>query len=207
MTWTSLLHLGDIELTLALAAAIGAWLVAARAWRMALWWGLLFPLGIGLVAASKVAYMAWGSPLHGLDFKAISGHATGVTAVFPTLCYVLLRHRGPRAQLAGLAAGLALGALMGVLLVAEDEHSVAEALAGWITGAAVSLGTIRMAGALPRPRARLPGFLGAMLVFASAGWLMQAVPHGYLMARTARLMSGTSAPPVSLVCRPLEHQP
>jgi membrane-associated phospholipid phosphatase len=132
--------------------------------------------------------------LHALDFKAVSGHATGVTAVFPTLFYLLLRRRGARAQGAGVGAGLALGALMAVLLVVEDEHSVAEALAGWITGAAVSLGAIRMAGALPPSRARAHGLLCSTLVFASAAWLMHTVPHGYLMFRTAALISGNSVP-------------
>jgi hypothetical protein len=189
MIWTRLLHIGDVEVTVALAAAITAWLVAARAWRMALWWSLLFTLGIGLVSVNKVAFMAWGMPWHGLDFRAISGHATGVTSVSPTLLYLLLRQRGARAQAAGIGAGLTLGALMGVLLVVENEHSAAEALAGWITGAAISLGAICMAGALPPRRARPYGLLCSMLVFASAAWLMHAVPHGYLMIRTAVMIS------------------
>ena len=190
MSWTRLVHIGDIELTLALAAAITAWLVAARAWRMASWWSLLFTLGIGLVCVNKVAFMAWGMTWHSLDFKAISGHASGVTAVLPTLLYLLLRQRGPRAQAAGVGAGLTLGALMGVLLVVRNDHSVAEALAGWIVGAAISLGAIRMAGALPASRARPYGLLCSMLVFASVAWLMHAVPHRYLMRRAAVLISG-----------------
>lgn len=189
MTWARLMHIGDIEHTVALAAAIAAWLVAARAWRMALWWGVLFTLGIGLVSVNKVAFMAWGMTFHSLDFKAISGHASGVTAVFPTLFYLLLRQRGARAQGAGVCAGLALGALMGVLLVVGNAHSPAEALAGWITGAAISLGAIRMGGLLPASRARPYCLPCSMLVFAAAVGLMHAVPHGYLMFRTAALIS------------------
>ena len=194
MSWTSLVHVGDIEMTLALAAAITAWLVAARAWRLAFWWSGLFVFGIGLVGVNKVAFMAWGMTWHGVDFKAISGHASGVTAVFPTLLYLLLRQRGARAQGAGVGAGLALGALMGVLLVIENDHSVAEALADWITGAAISLGAIHMAGALPPSHARAHGLLCSMLVFASVSWLMHAVPHGHLMFRTAVLISGNLTP-------------
>jgi hypothetical protein len=193
MPWSRLVHIGDIELTFALAAAITAWLMAARAWRMALWWGLFFTAGIGLVGANKVAFMAWGMSVHALDFKAVSGHATGVTAVFPTLFYLLLRRRGARAQAAGVGLGLALGMLMVMRLVAGDDHSVAEALAGWMTGAAISLGTLRLAGAPPPSRARPHGLLCSMLVFASAAWLMHAVPHGYLMFRTAALISAISA--------------
>jgi hypothetical protein len=136
--------------------------------------------------------MAWGTGVHALDFKAVSGHATGVTAVFPTLFYLLVRRCGARAQAAGVGAGLALGMLMGVRLVAEDDHSVAEALAGWVAGAAISLVTIRKAGALPPNGAWPHGLLCSMLVFASTTWLMHAVPHGYLMFRTAVLLSGLS---------------
>jgi hypothetical protein len=200
MLWNKLLHFGDIELTLALAAAITAWLLAARAWRMALWWSVLFTLGVGLVGVNKVAFMAWGMSWHGLDFKAISGHATGVTAVLPTICYLLLRHRGARARGAGVGAGLMLGALMAVLLVVENEHSAAEALAGWITGATISVGAICMAGAPLPNRARAHGLLFPMLAFASVAGLMHAVPHGYLMYRTAALISGIGLFPWNAGC-------
>ena len=76
---------------------------------------------------------------------------------------------------------MALGALIGVLLAVENYHRVAEALAGWVTGAAISLGAIRMAGALPSSHARAHGLLCSMLVFASVAWLAHAVPHGYLI--------------------------
>jgi hypothetical protein len=205
MPWTNFLHIGDIELTFALAAAITAWLLAARAWRMALWWSLLFTLGVGVVGVNKVAFMAWGMTWHGLDFKAISGHATGVTAVLPTLGYLLVRRRGARAQAAAVGAGLALGALMAALLVVANEHSVAEALAGWIMGGAVSVGAIRMAGAPPPSRARSPALLCSMLVFVSVACLMHAVPHGYLMFRTAVLISWHSAPFPSRAGRVKHH--
>lgn len=193
MPWDKLVHLGDIELTLPVAAAIGAWLLAARAWRMAFCWGLLFALGIGLVGATKVAFMAWGMSLAALEFKAVSGHATGVTAVFPTMFYLLLQHRGTRARTAALGAGLALGALMAVLLVALDEHSVAEAAAGWLLGAAVSLGTVRLAGP-PPPRNPSYGLVFCGLVLLSAAWFLRKVPLGYLMIRTAVRISGNCAP-------------
>lgn len=188
MTWNSILHVGDIELTVALAAAIGAWLAAARAWRMALWWGLLFTVGIGLVSVNKVAFLAWGLTCHMLNFKAISGHASGVTAVFPVLFYLLLNQRGAHAQMAGVGAGLSLGALMALLLVAGHAHSAAEALAGWITGAAISLGTIRLGGTRQPLRARPYCLPCSMLVFAAAVGFMHALPHNSLMHRTAALI-------------------
>lgn len=185
---TQLLHIGDISLTLAAAAAVSAWLLAARAWRMAFWWSLLFVLGVGLVSASKIAFLAWGTSLPGLDFRAVSGHATGVTAVATTLCYLLLRRRG-----AGVAAGLALGATMAVLLVVTYQHSVAEAVAGWTLGAAISLGGIAMAGE-PPPRRPAYALACSALVFVLAASFTRTVPFGYLMHRTARHLT-SHAPP------------
>ena len=189
MPWSELVRIGDIWLTLAGAAAIAAWLAAARAWRMVFWWSLLFGAGIAVVTASKIAFIAWGVGLPVLDFKAVSGHATGVTAVFPVLFYLLLGRRRARARRTGIAAGLAFGALMGALLVNLGEHSAAEAVAGWATGFAVSMGAIRMAGA-PPPPAPPYGMLCSGLVFLVAAGLMRTFPFGYLMYRTAGLLSG-----------------
>jgi hypothetical protein len=189
--WEKLLHLGDISMTLAAAAAITAWLVAARAWRMAFWWSLLFAVGIGVVGASKIAFLAWGNALPALNFKAASGHAAGVTAVFPTLLYLLFRRSGWRVRATAAAAGLAAGALMGVLLVVLGQHSAAEAAAGWALGAMVGLGAIWMAGELPpRPAYAL---LCSSIVFVTAACLMRSVPVGWLMFRTARILSAHSA--------------
>jgi hypothetical protein len=189
--WADLVHIGDFSLTLAAAAAMTAWLIIARAWRMAFWWSLLFTCGIGLVGATKIAFIAWGVGLPMLDFRAVSGHATGVTAVFPTLFYLMLRHCGSRTRRAGVGAGLVLGALMGVLLVAHGEHSASEAIAGWALGATISLGGIWMAG--EPPRHPVQGLACAGLVFLSAAWLMKSVPVGYLMHRTAAFLSRHAA--------------
>ena len=189
ISWMPLVQLGDLALTLPAGAAIGAWLAAWRAWRMAVCWSLLFAAGLGLVGASKIAYLGWGTGWEALSFKALSGHAAGVTAVFPTLFYLLLHSAGTRLRAAGVLAGLALGALVAVLLVLMREHSTTEALAGWAVGAAVSLAAIAYAGTLPPPRP-LPGLVCFALVFAISAWLMQSAHVGYWMIRAARIFSG-----------------
>lgn len=188
-SWGRLVQLGDLALTLPAAAGVTASLLASRAWRMALWWSLLFAAGIGLVGASKIAFLGWGTGWQALCFKALSGHAAGVAAVFPTMFYLLLQGRGPSARHAGIAAGLALGALVALLLVLAREHSVAEALAGWSMGGLVSLAAIRLAGALP-PCRPLPSVVSFALVFAAAAWLMQSAHVGWWMIKAARLISG-----------------
>jgi hypothetical protein len=193
MSWMKLLHLGDVSLTFAVAAALAAWLLAAGAWRSAALWSLLFALGVGLVAASKIAFMGWGSGLPAIGFKAFSGHAMGATAVLPTLFYVLLYRHGPEWRSAGAVGGLGLGALVALQLVVAREHTVAEALAGWVLGALVSLGGLRLARSVEVPQ---PFFgLGcAALVFAGGWWLLQSAPLGYWMYKAALVLSGRGRP-------------
>lgn len=189
MTWLALMHLGDITLTLPAAAAVTAWLLASRAWRMALCWSLLYLCGIGLVGASKIAFLGWGTGLPTLGFKALSGHATGATAVFPVLFYLLVRGHGVVLPRAAVAAGLVLGGLVATMLVAGAEHTPSEAIAGWTIGALVSLGCIRCVRHLPATPA-LHGLGFAVLAFAGAAWLVKWIPLGYWMARAALALSG-----------------
>lgn len=191
--WTALVHLGDLDLTLPLAAAAFGWMAAARSWRLAMMWGLLFGGGVLLVGASKVAFMAWGSGLPALGFKSFSGHATGVTAVFPTLFYLLLRGFGGTLRRAGVALGLGLGLVVGVLLVILDYHSAAEAVAGCLLGAAISLAWIRLAG--NDAGAPSPASVGWFaLVFLAGTWLMSYTHVGWWMIRLAMLLSGNAKP-------------
>lgn len=184
-----LLELGSLALTLPTAAAITALLVAWRAWRMAWCWSLLFALGVGLVGASKIAFMGWGTGWQAICFKALSGHATGVTAVYPTLCYLVLHGSTPMLRQIAVASGLLLGAMVAVALVVAREHSAAEALAGWVMGATVCLAVIRLGGPLPPPRP-LTGTLAFGAVFVLSTWLMQSAHIGYWMIKAARMLSG-----------------
>ena len=150
-----LLHLGDLNVVLPIAAAIGAWLLAARAWRMAFWWCLLFAFGVTLVGASKIVFMGWGGGVPALSFKSFSGHATGAMAVFPMLFYLVMQGTAPHLGKAGAGAGVLVGLTVASLLVAFGEHSAAEALAGCALGAMASLGSLHLAGR-QRQALRLP---------------------------------------------------
>ena len=189
MYWSELVHIGDLPLTLAAAAAVTVWLVAVHAWRIALLWSLLFLLGIGLVVTTKVMFLAWGSPFPEHDFKAVSGHATGVTAVLPTLFFLLIKQYTPRPYLqrAGAAAGLAAGALMSALLVANGDHSVVEVVAGWTIGAAVSLSGIWLASSLLLPRGHALWY--ATAVFLATLCSTYSFPFGYMLHRAAHVLS------------------
>jgi hypothetical protein len=211
-----LLHLGDLSVVLPAAVAIGAWLLAARAWRLAFWWSLLFGLGVSLVGASKIAFMGWGGGLPDLAFKSFSGHATGSMAVFPMLFYLVMQSASPRLGKLGAGAGVLLGLSVALLLVVFGEHSASEALAGCALGAMASLGSMHLAGAplqtglherlhdhlqpghppqlgqghhLRRLR-EARSVLIAALIFCLLAWLMKSAHFGYWMIKAARALSG-----------------
>jgi len=146
MNWTQLYHLGDPLLTLPASSAIAAWLLASRAWRAAFGWMFVFGLALGLVAATKIAFMGWATGLPALQFKAVSGHATGFAAVFPTLCWLAVPARAPRMRRLVSAVALLLAAVVAVGLVHADEHTLAEVVAGWLIGSGVFACTVRLTG-------------------------------------------------------------
>lgn len=184
-----LLRLGDLGVTLPSAAAIGVWLLAAGAWRMALWWCALFGLTIALVGASKIAFMSWGMGAPALAFKSLSGHAAGVSAVAPTLFYLLLQAGPARRRHGAIGAGLFLGLAVAALLVMCGEHSAAEALGGCLAGAMASVGAIGLGDPPIRPAGQR-ALLLAGASFALVAWLMQSAQVGWWMIKAARVLSG-----------------
>lgn len=193
MHWTTLYHLGDLELTIPAAGAITAWLLAARAWRAACGWLLAFTLALALVAATKIAFMGWATGLPALQYKALSGHATGFTAAFPTLCWLLAQRLERRARGAIALGALALGVALAAALVRAGEHTVAEAAAGWLIGAATFLYARRLLdGVSPPPPA--PALAGAVLAFGAAAWAVAPAPFNYWMIRVALALSGNPSP-------------
>ncbi|MDB5963067.1 MAG: rane-associated phospholipid phosphatase [Massilia sp.] len=188
MFWSQVIHIGDLPLTMAAAAALAVWMLLAGAWRMAFWWCLLFALAISLVAASKIAFLVWGGAPPRFNFRALSGHAAGATAIAVMLLHVLLRARTRSERHAGIGAGLLAGAMMGILLVLHDEHSIAEATAGWAVGALAGAGAIRLGG--ESPSSASPTALAcASVVFVSCLVLLRPLPIGYLMWRAAKLVA------------------
>ena len=193
MTWSQLLHLGDLSLTVPTGGAIAAWLLAGRAWRAAFGWALVFGSALGLVAASKIAFLGWATGVPALDFKAISGHATGFAAVFPTLCYLVAPSRPPRARAIGAAAALGLAALVAAALVHAEEHTLAEALAGWLIGTGVFLCTVHFVCGQPAPPAG-SATACATVAFLAAAWLLRSAPLNWWMIKVALVLSGNPAP-------------
>lgn len=193
MLWSNLFHLGDLSLTLPTGAAIAAWLLAARAWRAALGWTLAFGAALALVAATKIAFLGWATGVAMLEFKAVSGHAAGFTAAFPTACWLLTQRLRSRMRVALTVATLGLGLAVVAALVAADEHTPAEALAGWLIGAAVCLCAVRLTTHATAPVANV-AWSSAACAFCVTAWVLHSVSVGYWMVKVALALSGNPAP-------------
>jgi hypothetical protein len=193
MLWSKLFHLGDLSLTLPAGSAIAGWLLAARAWRAALGWSLVFGLALALVAATKVAFMGWETGLPTLGYKAVSGHAAGFTAAFPTLCWLLAQRCAPPVRRGVALLALGLGVAVAAALVHAGEHTPVEAIAGWIVGLAAFLCTVHLASGVSAPP---PGRAIACAVpaFCATAWALHSVSVGYWMIRLALALSGNPYP-------------
>ena len=132
------------------AVAITAWLALGRAWRLALWWCALFIGGMALVVATKIAFVGWGLGIRSLDFTGFSGHSMRAAAVAPVLLYLMLQKTPRYARIMGVMLGLAFSILIAVSRLQVHAHSVSESVAGWVLGAAVSLGFIWIMSAKPK---------------------------------------------------------
>jgi hypothetical protein len=146
--WTDLTRFGDITVTTLLATAIAAWLFAEDEKRLSLWWTLLYGGAMGVVIATKMAFIGWGIGIRALDFAGFSGHAMRAAAVMPVLFYLILQRARFPLRVGGVAVGLLVAALVGFSRLALHTHSVSEVVAGWLLGAAVSLVFVQLAGRL-----------------------------------------------------------
>jgi membrane-associated phospholipid phosphatase len=164
--WEQITALGGLHLTAAMAVAIGAWLAAARCWRLALAWCLLFGAAMVLAVASQVAFIGWGIGVRAVDFAGFSGHAARAAAVFPVALFVLLEGRPQWLRVAGAALGALLAAAVAVSRVKLGAHAASEALLGFALGLGVAL--LFMA----RARAALHFALSPLLVGLSLAILL-----------------------------------
>ncbi|MHB1677785.1 MAG: phosphatase PAP2 family protein [Sulfuriferula sp.] len=144
ISWFGITAAGSFTVMAPAGAAISVWLALNRAWRLVLIWCLLFLGGMGLVVATKIAFVGWGLGIHAVDFTGFSGHAMRATSVAPVLLYLLLQKFTKTARLSGVLLGLAFGVLISYSRLEVHAHSVSEAVAGCLLGALIALGFIRI---------------------------------------------------------------
>jgi hypothetical protein len=152
MPLTRIIDIADTAVMLPSAGAIAGWLIAGRAWKAAVYWCLMFSLGLGVVALSKIAFLGWAAGIPSLDFKALSGHALRATVVIPVLFFVVLHRASLPWRTAGVGLGLLCSICIGVLLVRLRFHTTSEVIASSILGFLLSFGFMRIAAMQPAPR-------------------------------------------------------
>jgi membrane-associated phospholipid phosphatase len=191
--WHVITILGDTNATMPAAAGIFCWLLAGRAWRMALQWALLFGGALVLVAATKIAFIGWGIGIRPLDFTGISGHAMRAVAVFPVIAWLLAHGRPLRVRAVALAAGFLVSVLICLSRLAVHAHSLSEVIAGCLLGAAVCLELIRMTHSMRIPAARRWIIVLSLLVMLPA-FRISPAPTERWITGVALYLSGHDKP-------------
>ena len=143
--WTDITTYGDVTMTSLAAAAIAAWLFVEDEKRLAFCWSILFAGGMGIVIATKMAFIGWGIGIRAIDFAGFSGHAMRAAAVLPVLLYMILQRTRFIVRAGGVVLGFACAAMVGVSRLVLHTHSTSEVVAGLLLGAALSLAFIRIA--------------------------------------------------------------
>lgn len=188
ISWVKIVHLGDTVVMIPAAAAILAWLITARAWRMTLCWCLLFAIGLSLVVTSKIAFIAWGTGIPSFNFKAISGHAMLTTAISPVIIYLILQRSPHIFRASGVMLGIVFGMLMCILLIMGNYHSISETIAGFVIGAIVSLSFIWISSSLPTISVNA-WFIPFSVLASLAVWYIAPSSMEYWMRNVASYLS------------------
>lgn len=201
ISWLKLTSFGGIVVTAPAAAAITAWLMMGRAWRLAAWWCVLFIGGMALVVATKIAFIGWGLGIRSLDFTGISGHAMRATAVYPVLFYLLLLRTPPLVRMLGVAMGFGVAIAIDISRVVIHAHSISEAVAGFVLGALISVIFLRSAPLLKAyPVSRWA--LSAGLLAVVAATYLKPVPTERWIEDVTLAVSGHDQPFTRLGWKP-----
>ncbi|GGI20516.1 phosphatase PAP2 family protein [Oxalicibacterium faecigallinarum] len=180
--WAIFTKLGDTNFTLPVALLLAIWLAAARHWRLALWWCILFGTGLFIVTASKVAYVGWGIGIASIDFRGFSGHAMRTATIAPPLAYLLFQHRNPETVRRGFLLGAAFGIAICISRLILGVHSVSEAVSGLLLGLFIAMLFVMLCErAQPVQASRLPLMIGLFALLPALlarpaptqGWIEQ----------------------------------
>ncbi|SFU62818.1 phosphatase PAP2 family protein [Pseudoduganella namucuonensis] len=193
MMWQGLSALGSLAVTGPLGVAIAVWLLAGKSWRMTLAWCGLFGAGMGLVVATKVAFIGWGVGSASLEFAGISGHAMRASAVFPVTAWLATRNAGDPWRQAALAAGVLLALMIGVSRVPVLAHSASEVVAGCMLGllvAAAFIWSVRTEEHAVLGRLLAALCIPAVLILPR----VEPLPTEMWMTRLALVLSGRDQP-------------
>jgi PAP2 superfamily len=150
--WNVFSNIGDAAVTLPVAALCAGW-IALYDVRLALRLVGALAAGVAIVGATKILYAGWGISIPAADFRVISGHTMLSTSVWMVALALQLKWwRQP--PVAGVVAGMAIGACTGISRLMNLSHSLPEVFSGWILGVLVAAFFLRAAGNIELERFR-----------------------------------------------------
>ncbi len=193
ISWLKLTSFGGIVVTAPAAAAITAWLMMGRAWRLAAWWCVLFIGGMALVVATKIAFIGWGLGIQTLDYTGISGHAMRATAVYPVLFYLVMLRSAPFVRRLGAATWFGVAIAIDISRVVIHAHSISEAVAGFVLGGLISVIFLRSAASLKTLPVSRWALAAGLLAVVAASYL-QPVPTERWIEDVTLAVSGHDQP-------------
>lgn len=200
LSWMQITRLGGSASMLAAAAVVLAWLIVGRAWRLAVWWVLLFVGGMGVVVISKLAFLGWGVGIRSLDFTGFSGHSMRVGAVLPPLFYLALNRWRPWVRGVGLVLAVAIAVVVGVSRLVLHAHSPSEIVAGTVLGWIVAAWFLLLCRRWSAPPTRV--WVAAVgLVAVGLAWQANPLPTQRLLVKTALFLSGNERPVIRVEWR------
>jgi membrane-associated phospholipid phosphatase len=190
--WMYFTKLADTNVLMPLAFLLAVWLCCLHRWREAALWMVLFCGGLGIVAATKIAYIGWGVG-GAYDFTGISGHAMRAAAVAPVIAILALQSRSHTALVGALLSALAFSIAIAVSRLVLHMHSLSEVLSGLLLGGALAAAFL----AWPRYRRIMPWNIalvtaGALIAFA--GLMAKPAPTERWIERIALYLSGHDKP-------------
>lgn len=192
-SWAALTMLADTYVLLPVALLCAAWLVLARAWRLAFLWLLLLGIGLCLVAATKIAFVGWGLGIRAWNFTGFSGHAMRAAAIAPVIAYLLVQRGSEAARALFISLGIVFALLIGISRLELQVHSVSEVVSGAWLGFVVSasfLSVLRRSPCLRIPRYIFLTAMLPLLTLTSSG----PAPTEQWVQQVALYLSGHRTP-------------
>ena len=165
LSWRSVSMLGDSGLMIPMAIVIGLTLAFSQGTRrLALWWTLFWGATGGLVLATKLAFFMWGVGSARFDFTGLSGHATLAALIWPAAMWLLTANRTALSTTLWVVTGFLIGAAIAYSRVELNDHSLSEAVIGFVAGSLIGLGFWWLVQRCQPIRIRYAGLAGTVLL-------------------------------------------
>lgn len=184
--------MGDSALLLPGALLVSFWLYLEKGSReLCARWTVYWMAVGGLVAATKLVYMAWAITLPGLDFIGLSGHSTMSAFVWPSMAAILTLQRREGLRIGAITVAATLAVLISLSRYVLRDHTASECVLGTLVGGTGSVLFIRGLRRTKRP----PGH-AALVALLLCGVLVLGFGHKFpsrqVLGQIARAMTGHS---------------